>query len=209
MKEGKNVYSSATVQKAKSIIKALDRSFVPSKTSVHVFRDDGGASSVDLFKNTGVGKELSEYFKNNGFKNGSLPLDDNWKFMNIKAPDGQDWNSYFNSKLKNKEFTELGYSSTSLNQKGIEGFHGGSSEISPIGMATNLNITIPYGKKIIDTIQITGASEGRWKKEQEIILPRNTKFRVDMANFKISPDADSNSPRGKINHVLELYVTVV
>jgi len=157
---GQGKLSSENKGKAKKYGDKMDSIIAEqSEQSYYAFRGDGAALSSVLFEKTGISKEMKE------------PLSNHDDFFNKKPPSQDTWNNYFNNKLKGQVFEDKGFVSTSSSQKIAKERFVTGGDISKYGCSGLIKI---QGKgKFIDAGKYSTINA-----EKELILPRNTKFKI-------------------------------
>jgi hypothetical protein len=138
--------------------------------------DEQKARNVDLVRGDGAGLS-SVLFEKAGIRNLSLTRD------NFMTPESQARIEALNNKLVGMEFTDKAFVSTSASEKiALDKFVPGSSEIKEYGGSGLVHIS---GRvKALDVDKHTGMGA----KEQERLLPRNTRLRVEGVDIQAHPD---------------------
>jgi hypothetical protein len=174
--DSRDVIPEDVVMKTKERIAHIHEAMMPLPKGTTLYRVDGSALTATLFESLGITKELNAKFSESG---NNRP----------KTEDVQQnaayWNKYLTDKLKDSEFQDLGFSSTSKGRAHISNdLLVPTTELSPYGMPSLLEISTPKGTRSIDVQERIGVGEGRYKEEKEVILDSGTKFKVKSVEFK-------------------------
>ena len=174
--DSRDVIPEDVVMKTKERIAHIHEAMMPLPKGTTLYRVDGSALTATLFESLGITKELNAKFSESG---NNRP----------KTEDVQQnaayWNKYLTDKLKDSEFQDLGFSSTSKGRAHISNdLLVPTTELSPYGMPSLLEISTPKGTRSIDVQERVGVGEGRYKEEKEVILDSGTKFKVKSVEFK-------------------------
>lgn len=164
----------------KEIDNGLQEAFKKAEVLTHdeiLYRDSGLAVTADAFEKLGIQKELKEKIGNS--KN---LVEFSANSENIK---------YLNDKLKDYEFKEKGYMSTSYTYEATRNFsegQGAKGFLSAYGTKEILHINAPKGTKIIDMSKV-GHIEDNYKNENEYLLNKNSTLKVKKIYYDFYFDA--------------------
>jgi hypothetical protein len=180
------VYSKEYIDKALKDASLISDAMEPSKENKTLSRVDGAAITATLFPVAGITEELTNYFKKTYEKSSKYPKTEDILSGNIKPPSEKTWNNYLTTKLKDLEFKDPAFLSTSKSESGIkEDLLISSDELSPYGIPSLLNIEVPKGIRLVDMQERLGIGEGRYKTEKEVLLDKNTIFKIK--SVKLEP----------------------
>ena len=180
------VYSKEYIDKALKDASLISDAMEPSKENKTLSRVDGAAITATLFPVAGITEELTNYFKKTYEKSSKYPKAEDILFDNIKPPSEKTWNNYLTTKLKGLEFKDPAFLSTSKSESGIkEDLLNSSNELSPYGIPSLLKIEVPKGTRLADMQERLGIGEGRYKTEKEVLLDKNTIFKIK--SVKLEP----------------------
>lgn len=180
------VYSKEYIDKALKDASLISDAMEPSKENKTLSRVDGAAITATLFPVAGITEELTNYFKKTYEKSSKYPKAEDILFDNIKPPSEKTWNNYLTTKLKDLEFKDPAFLSTSKSESGIkEDLLNSSNELSPYGIPSLLKIEVPKGTRLVDMQERLGIGEGRYKTEKEVLLDKNTIFKIK--SVKLEP----------------------
>jgi SPP1 gp7 family putative phage head morphogenesis protein len=197
------VYSKEYIDKALKNASLISDAMEPSKENKTLKRADGAAVTATLFPVSGITEELTNYFKTTYEKGGKYPKTEDILSGNIKPPSEKTWDSYFTSKLKDLEFKDPAFSSTSKSESGIkEDLLVSSDELSPYGITSLLDIKVPKGIRLVDMQERLGIGEGRYKTEKEVLLDKNTIFKIK--SVKLEPHDNGMFARIKVTAIQKL-----
>ena len=197
------VYSKEYIDKALKNASLISDAMEPSKENKTLKRVDGAAVTATLFPVSGITEELTNYFKTTYEKGGKYPKTEDILSGNIKPPSEKTWDSYFTSKLKDLEFKDPAFSSTSKSESGIkEDLLVSSDELSPYGITSLLDIKVPKGIRLVDMQERLGIGEGRYKTEKEVLLDKNTIFKIK--SVKLEPHDNGMFARIKVTAIQKL-----
>lgn len=197
------VYSKEYIDKALKNASLISDAMEPSKENKTLKRADGAAVTATLFPVSGITEELTNYFKTTYEKGGKYPKTEDILSGNIKPPLEKTWDSYFTSKLKDLEFKDPAFSSTSKSESGIkEDLLVSSDKLSPHGITSLLDIEVPKGIRLVDMQERLGIGEGRYKTEKEVLLDKNTIFKIK--SVKLEPHDNGMFARIKVTAIQKL-----
>jgi len=197
------VYSKEYIDKALKDASLISDAMEPSKENKTLSRVDGAAVTATLFPVAGITEELTNYFKTTYEKGGKYPKTEDILSGNIKPPSEKTWDSYFTSKLKDLEFKDPAFSSTSKSESGIKkDLLVSSDKLSPHGITSLLDIEVPKGIRLVDMQERLGIGEGRYKTEKEVLLDKNTIFKIK--SVKLEPHDNGMFARIKVKAIQKL-----
>ena len=188
----------------------------PLNKQKKLYRADGGAVTTNLFPKIGLDVELKSYFEKLYNKPGQYPEAEDVLNNVIKPPSGRSWDEYFTEKLKGMEFTDPAFMSTSRSERGTYDSLNTHTELSPYGITGLLEINVPKGIRAVDMQERLGVGEGRYKKEKEVLLDKNTSYKINSVKLsyhdngilaRINVDAIQKDPMIKTNsRIAVIYI---
>ena len=131
---------------------------------VKLFRGDNGGASFDLFKHSGIKKEMSDL---------GLNFANHDSFLNSSPPSGKNWNEYLTEKLSGEIFEDKAFISTAKSKAIVDKKFADFAPFTPQGGQGIFHI-----KGISKSLNVDAITEKRLR-ESERLLPRGTKFKIN------------------------------
>lgn len=210
------VYPKEVVEKALKSASLISDAMEPLNKQKKLYRADGGAVTTNLFPKIGLDVELTSYFEKLYNKPGQYPEAEDVLNNVIKPPSGRSWDEYFTEKLKGIEFTDPAFMSTSRSERGTYDSLNTHTDLSPYGITGLLEINVPKGIRAVDIQERLGVGEGRYKKEKEVLLDKNTSYKINSVKLsyhdngilaRINVDAIQKDPMIKTNsRIAVIYI---